>query len=194
MSIDDTFQVFPQFSSARLHLRRITSADLDALYALYKQPDVGVYTNTATFTDPVEARFMLAYFDKEYSWRHQIRWGIIERATETLIGTCCLFDFDWQHHHAEIGYDLSVSHWGQGIMSEALLPVLDYGFDTLDLHRIEARLTPENSASSRLLERLGFSHEGTLKERFYSHGRFWDDAFYGLLRSTYRQRRSASGK
>jgi RimJ/RimL family protein N-acetyltransferase len=71
----------------------------------------------------------------------------------------------WQHHHrrAELGYDMATSHWGQGIATEAARAVIDYGFTTMRLHRIQSHTIADNHRSVRLLERIGFRREGTLR-------------------------------
>lgn len=185
MSLDLLFTTLPPFETARLHLRALTEADLDALYALYRQPEVAEYSDADPLTSMEEAEELLAYFQEAYAERAQARWGIVLKQTSALIGACAIFGFDMQHRRAEIGYELSSAYWGQGIMAEALRPMLAYSFTALDLHRIEAIVTPENTRSARLLEKLGFRHEGTLRQRFFFHDRFWDDAFYGVLKGEF---------
>lgn len=90
----------------------------------------------------------------------------------------------WQRHHrrAELGYDMAVSRWGQGIAGEAARAVIDYGFTTMKLHRIEAHTIADNDRSVRLLERLGFRREGTRREYSLEDDlTFHDSAVYGLL-------------
>ncbi len=72
-------------------------------------------------------------------------------------------------------------------MTEALHAMLRYGFETFDLHRIEAVITPENHASSKLLEKLGFRQEGVLRQRSFYRGHYVDDVYFGLLHTNYRE-------
>jgi ribosomal-protein-alanine N-acetyltransferase len=99
-----------------------------------------------------------------------------------LIGSVTLFNLDFNHRRAEIGYALGREHWGQGYMNEALQALLAYAFETLDLHRIEADIDPRNIASIKTVERLGFKREGYLRERWQTNGEIQDAFFYGLLR------------
>ena len=71
--------------------------------------------------------------------------------------------------------------WGQGLMHEALTALLDHGFGTWNLNRVEADIDPRNRASARTLERLGFCREGLLRERWIVGGEVCDSALYGLL-------------
>ncbi|MBP6649301.1 MAG: GNAT family N-acetyltransferase, partial [Bacteroidia bacterium] len=69
----------------------------------------------------------------------------------------------------------------QGIMAEALLKVLDYGFKTMKLHSVEANVNPENAGSINLLEKSGFVREAYFRENYYYDGKFLDSAIYSLL-------------
>jgi [ribosomal protein S5]-alanine N-acetyltransferase len=94
-------------------------------------------------------------------------WAItIDGAVVGLIGL-----HSWQHHHrwAELGHDMATSWWGQGIAMEAGRAVIEFGFTEMGPHRIQAHTIADNIRSVRLLQRLGFRHEGTLRE--YS----WED-------------------
>jgi ribosomal-protein-alanine N-acetyltransferase len=72
---------------------------------------------------------------------------------------------------------------GKGIVSEALGAMLDYGFDRMNLHSVEAGVTPGNEASTRMLQRLGFRLEGHLRENFLTDRGFVDSLIYSMLRS-----------
>jgi ribosomal-protein-alanine N-acetyltransferase len=81
----------------------------------------------------------------------------------------------------EVSYNVVRARWRQGVMAEVLPAVLDHGFRALDLHRIEALVTPGNIASAALLERFGFQREGTLRGHAFWKGRFWDQWLYARL-------------
>ena len=113
----------------------------------------------------------------------------IERASDgALIGNCALFDFHEASRRAQIGYCLGRPYWGAGYMQEALGALLDHAFSFLGLHRLEADIDPRNSASATLLERLGFTREGFLRERWIVGGEVSDTALYGLLQHEWRKR------
>ena len=88
---------------------------------------------------------------------------------------------------AEIGYILGREHWGRGYAAEAQRRVVAHAFDDLGLHRLEADTHPDNAASSRSLERLGFRREGLLRERWEVAGEFSDSVLWGLLASEWRE-------
>jgi len=111
-----------------------------------------------------------------------IRWGIIIRGGDGLVGTCGYYDWNKTSHRAEIGYDLEPAQWGKGIMAEALRAVLRYGFEEMGSNRIQAIIDSENVRSIKLVERLGFKREGVLRQNSYFRGRFRDEVCFSLLK------------
>jgi RimJ/RimL family protein N-acetyltransferase len=98
-----------------------------------------------------------------------------------LIGTCGVRRQRADAHEADLGYEIAYDHWGRGYATEAARAMLDFGFQELRIHRIWAHCVSENLASVRVLEGLGFRHEGTLREHRWMKGRWWDTNLYGLL-------------
>ena len=100
-------------------------------------------------------------------------------------GWITLAVLSWEHLLAEIGYALSTGHQGRGLMAQALGLVLPELFVGAGIQRLEARCSIDNVASQRLLERLGFVREGTLRSYFELHGRRVDNYLYSLLKADY---------
>jgi len=117
-----------------------------------------------------------------YARREAIRWGILIKGEDRILGSCSLHHFDPGFHRAEIGYELNHAYWGQGIMTEALSAILTYGFAELELHRIEAIIDSANERSKKLLLKLSFTYEGNLRQRSVFRGHFEDEHSFGLLR------------
>lgn len=113
----------------------------------------------------------------------------IERTDDgCLIGQCTLFNLSSACRRAEIGYGLVSRAWGRGYMNEALRALVRYGFEQMNLNRIEADIDPLNKASARTLERLGFQMEGLLRERWIVDDIVSDSEMYGLLRREWQAR------
>ena len=110
-------------------------------------------------------------------------WGIDIKSEAAMIGTCGYYKWNKQHHRAEIGYDLWTDYWGQGLMPEALREIIRYGFDDMELNRIEATTHTENQRSQRVLEKLGFQKEGQLREYYLRDGIYNDQFQFSLLRN-----------
>jgi RimJ/RimL family protein N-acetyltransferase len=173
----------PTITTSRLCLRRISEGDIDALYAIFSNPEVMRYWSSPPIPDRDAATDRLSNeLHGDFEQRKFLKWGIAQRTDDTLIGTATLFNLDLDHRRAEIGYALGRAHWGNGYMNEALRALLAYTFDELNLHRLEADVDPRNIASIKTLERLGFQREGYLRERWQVAGEIQDAFFYGLLR------------
>jgi ribosomal-protein-alanine N-acetyltransferase len=172
----------PTLDASRVSLRWISSSDTDAFYAIYSNPEVMRYWSTPPLANRDAAVNLIKKIQEDWKRRVILKWGIALRTDDQLIGSLTLFNLDFNHRRAEIGYALGRDHWRQGYMREALMAVLKYAFEVLELHRIEADVDPRNAASIKTLERLGFKREGYLRERWQINGEIQDAFYYGLLR------------
>jgi len=153
--------------------------DAADLYAVFSDLEVVRYWSRAALTDVLEAAAMIEGQAREPSL---LQWGIFRVEENRLLGTCALADVDLAHRRASLGYALGRDSWGLGIAREAVRAMIEYGFETIDLHRIGADVDPRNTRSLRMLEELGFSREGFQRE-CYLVGDEWQDAvLFGLLR------------
>ncbi len=177
----------------RLVLRPLVARDAPALFGIFSNPQVMRYWSSAAWDLEAVAADYIAKDARALRKGEHLRLGIETGTSAELIGMCTLYAFMRQCRRAEIGYALSRAYWGRGYMHEALSRLLDYGFENLELHRVETDVDPRNMASVRSLERLGFLKEGYMRERWIVDGEVSDTSFYGLLRSDWRARRANSG-
>lgn len=187
----------PKINTPRLSLRWITADDLDDFFAIYSNPEVMRYWSTPPLPDKNAASKIISEIRNGFERHELLKWGIARRSDDRLIGSVTLFHLDFDHRRAEIGYALGRDSWGKGFMGETLTAVLNYAFEVLELHRIEADVDPRNAGSVRTLERLGFQREGYLRERWQVSGEIQDAYFYGLLRPDWealKAEQSSSGK
>jgi RimJ/RimL family protein N-acetyltransferase len=112
-----------------------------------------------------------------------VRLAMERREDKRVIGEALLFNFENERTRAEIGYGLGRPAWGHGYATEAVRPLVDFGFRELGLRRIGAIIDPRNGPSARVLQRLGFSHEGTLRQHTLMRGEVSDTGVYSLLRT-----------
>lgn len=180
------FQNLP-LRTERLVLRPLRETDAEALFTIFSDERVMRYWSTPPWTSHEPAQAMIAA-DLAQTTRDHLRLGIelVERGL--LLGTCSLFSINFTCRRAEVGYGLGSFAWGHGYMHEALQTLLDFAFGELDLNRIEADIDPRNGASARTLERLGFTKEGCLRERWIVGDEISDTALYGLLQREWRNR------
>jgi ribosomal-protein-alanine N-acetyltransferase len=184
----------PSFSdvtlqTVRLTLRPLAPADTDAVFAMRSDPIVQRYGSHPAWTDRRTAVDYIARDVAATAAGTGAQFAIVRGEDAAVVGTCTLFEIDAQCRRAEVGYVLLPSEWGHGYASEAVSALLDWGFDRLELHRVEADIDPRNVHSARLLERLGFSLEGHLRERWIVGGETCDSLIYGLLAREWAARR-----
>ncbi len=103
---------------------------------------------------------------------------------DEVVGSIGIFpQTDIYEKNAEIGYWLGEDYWGQGIMTEAILQIVEYGFKTFDLTRIFARPFSSNKASQRVLQKAGFMHEATIVNGVYKNGEYLDSVIYSIRKT-----------
>lgn len=182
---------FPTINANRVVLRWVTDEDVDGLYRIFSDVEVMRYWSTPPLADRNAAIRLLGEIQDGWRRHGMMKWGIARREDDALIGTATLFNLDFTHRRAEIGYGLDRAQWKNGYMQEALNALLNYSFTELELHRLEADVDPRNNSSIRTLERLGFQREGFLRERWHVNGEIQDAFFYGLLRPDWENKRFA---
>jgi RimJ/RimL family protein N-acetyltransferase len=172
---------FPTLATPRLVLDALGQGDAPALFDCFGDPEAMRYWSTPPWTRLDQAFAMLSRTRAGFEDRSAIRWALRRREDLGLVGTATLHAIDAQNRRAELGYMLHRAHWGQGLMGETLVAVLDWGFGPLGLHRAEADIDPRNQRSVRALERLGFAREGLLRERWCVGDEITDSVLMGLL-------------
>lgn len=181
MYADPFDERLPVLTTDRLRLRHPRASDAAAVFAIFGDTRAMRYWSHEPFETFEEAESYIDAIDRGFADRTLFQWAITEPADDALIGTVTLTSWDRTHRHAEVGFTLHPDQWGKGYASEAVRAVLGFGFERMDLHRVEAELDPRNTGSARLLEGLGFSYNGLFPERWYLYDEWCDSAFYGLL-------------
>lgn len=185
-------KVFPHLYTARLHLRAIVPSDAAALFAIHSDIEWMRWYGVDPVADLSQADQLAELFA---SWFHAgtgFRWGLERKQDRRLIGTCGLFRWNKSWRNCVIGYEILRECQGQGYMREALCTVLDYGFDMMHLHRVQAEMHPDNAASIGLATRLGFQFEGVHREQAFWGARYHDLKCYSLLEREWRALKSQS--
>lgn len=178
---DINFDPFPQIKTERLLLRKITDADAEDIFKLRSDKNVMKYIGKKPVVSIGEARDWAKLIQDSLQNNSGITWGISMAEKESLIGTIGFWRIIKEHYRAEIGYMLLPQYWKQGFTKEAILKVIDYGFQEMKLHSIEAHINPKNIGSATVLEKTGFVLEAYFKEDFFFDGAFEDTAIYSLL-------------
>jgi len=166
----------------RLYLRPIAIADAEALFEARGDAEVMRYWDWPPQDSADAVRAVFAAHVPEPDRGTILWWAVALSADGPAIGECDLSEIDRHHARAEVGFLFARRHWGKGYAREAMEAVIAYGFGELGLERLWARFHDGNDASRRLLERLGFTYEGTLKGHVVRDGARRDCHVYGCLR------------
>jgi len=161
------FTDFPGLTSQRLVFRQLVPGDEYEIFKLRSDERVNTYLTRVHCKTVYEARAFINKINKGIRDGEWIYWAITFKNDNKLIGTICLWNIQPEHYRAEIGYELHPDFWGRGIMKEAIPKIIDFGFETMNLHSLEADLDPGNLPSAALLERNGFVREGHFKEALF---------------------------
>ena len=175
------FSKFPYLSTERLNLRPVEIADVHELFLIRSDEQVMKYIDRPLAKATEDAKALIQVIIDGLNANEAITWAISLKKEPKLIGTIGFWRIIEEHYRAEIGYVLHPEFQGKGIMQEALEKVLDYGFNILKLHSIEANVNPNNAASIKLLERNRFVKEAYFRENYYSNGKFLDTVIYSLI-------------
>ncbi len=184
--INCSFNPFPALRTSRLWLRQISEADIDGYYRLRTEPEVMRYLDRAPARDRDDALASLRNILRDESRGDGIVWAMALSEHAPCVGTVGYWRTQKEHYRAEIGYALLPEHWRRGLMTEALRAILDFGFDHIGLHSVEANVNPNNAASIQLLTSRGFVKEAHFRENYFFDGAFLDSAIYSLLARAHR--------
>ncbi|MCA9755949.1 MAG: GNAT family N-acetyltransferase [Candidatus Eisenbacteria bacterium] len=179
-------EVVPVLETERLQLRPIGQGDLEFVFRHFGDPAICRYLKDAPPVETTEEAQGIIDAFAPGSAKPQCRWILVQRSDGRPIGTCGYHHWVKAYNRAEIGYDLTESAWGKGLMREALVSVIEFGFGTMGLNRIEAFVHPENTASLGILERLHFQKEGVVRDLFYMDGVYYDHDLLSLLERDWR--------
>lgn len=179
MSKLEVFDEFPELHTERLHMRQINMVDRAAIFRIYSDKEVARYTATSICESISDAERIIARIQYDYQRRAALWWGICRQDNDSVIGTVGFFDITHEGLFvdcATLSYSMARVFWQQGFATEALESVLQFGFQRMALHRIQAEVMVDDAASLDLLYRFGFQREGTLRE----HG-LWQDTYHDFV-------------
>ncbi|MFJ5589553.1 GNAT family N-acetyltransferase [Streptomyces noursei] len=172
----------------RLDLRPVRHDDFDAIYAYQRRPEVCRYLYWGPH-DEAGSRASVAGKVTRTTLRESgdfLQLAVVHHESGVLVGDVTFVYTHREHRQASIGYVFNPDHAGHGYATEASRALLALGFEELGLHRIQAELDGRNTASARLLERLGMRREAHLRENEFLDGEWADEVVYAMLAREWR--------
>ena len=185
--INSNFEIdiFPLLESEGFILREVEEKDYISVFETYSQEATVKYQQISAMETMDQAKKSVQAFLQGFKNRKFIRWCIAEKENDKVIGFIALHDFDICNSQAEIGYMLNQNYWRQNVMSEVAQVIISFAFEVIGLIKIEASIHPENIASIKLCEKLGFQSEGLIKEAAFNRrtNKYEDRVIYTLAKN-----------
>lgn len=186
-NIQKVFGSIPAFETERLKIRLFKEDDVDDLYEYCSDEEVTKYLSFETYNNKQQAIDRINYCMGLYQrLDKEITWAIEYKEEGKVIGNIDLIRWNEKDKEAEIGYILNRKYWNKGFMTEALKPLLRFGFENMELNRIEIRCDERNVASARVIEKNGLTYEGTWRQKKIIKGEFVSLRYYSMLREEYK--------
>ncbi|ACU72318.1 GCN5-related N-acetyltransferase [Catenulispora acidiphila DSM 44928] len=176
----------PSLHTARLRLRPFEDSDADDLFALQSNAEVLRYWDAPPWSERGRAEKFIAACRQMAQEGTGARLAVDRVSDGAFLGWCTLAGWNPVYRSASLGYCYDAAAWGHGYATEAARALLRWAFDTLDLNRVQAETDTRNAASARVLEKLGFVREGTLREDCVVNCEVSDSWVYGLLQREWR--------
>jgi RimJ/RimL family protein N-acetyltransferase len=172
----------------KTYLRAVDKDDAPALATWFNDPEV---TRFLLRHRPMTVAQEEEFINKMQAGETDIILGIVTREEDRLIGCLGLHQTDARNRHSVFGISVGEkTYWGKGHGTEATRLLLDHAFATLNLNRVWLQVIEFNARAVRSYEKLGFKHEGRLRQHMYREGKYWDSLVMGILRSEWGERRS----
>ena len=184
LSTASIFLPTPQIRTTRLLLRKILPSDADDMFAYASDEMVTRYISYHHHHLD-ESRERIDMLTKAYNTGECMIWGAELKEEAKMIGAAGFTRWDKMQSTAEIGYTLGQPYWGRGLAKEIVLSLFRFGFEYMQLNRIEARCWVENERSAFVMQACGMQYEGVLRAQLLNHGKFRDVKMYSILRSEF---------
>lgn len=176
--------LLPNLVTSRLLLRQISLDDIDDVFEYAKSPLVGPNAGWRPHESKSETEAFITYSIKKRQFSQPGIYAIIFKSSKKMIGTIEIHSFN--QFKAEIGFVLNPDYWGKGIIVEAAKAVIIYGFDILHLKRLQYGYFLFNNRSKRVCEKLGFTKEGILRNKFRNYnGEIIDEVIASITNDDY---------
>jgi [ribosomal protein S5]-alanine N-acetyltransferase len=176
----------PILSTHRLRLRQFRAEDADAMHQCFADPEAMRFWNQPVHTKRIETeRVVRRLMDCTPSYYRF--WAVADVRSDRCLGMVNYHDGHIRSKRVAIGYIVDPAHHGKGIATEAVSAMLDFCFSELGLHRVQAFIHPDNIASRKLVEKLGFRSEGLLRDNLRVGDSWRDDTLYALLETDRRR-------
>ncbi|MGG4202691.1 GNAT family N-acetyltransferase [Peribacillus frigoritolerans] len=185
METGEIYSDLPILETERLILRKVTIQDVNDMFEYCSNQEVSRFVTWDAHESLDDTKEFIGFVLNQYLHGKVAPWAIEYKENHKMIGTIDFVSWNPGQNSAEIGYVLSPEYWGKGITTEAAKELIRFGFENMDLIRIQARCFTENIGSARVMEKAGMKHEGILRKGMKIKGKHWDLHVYSVLKEEY---------
>lgn len=166
----------------KIYLREVREDDVNSeYYSWINDPEINQYLETRFL--PRSKKDILNHVNKLDANPNEIFFAICDIKNDKHIGNIKLGPINWYHRKGDISLLIgNREYWGKGVATEAIKLVIKFGFDTLNLHKLNAGYYEQNIGSARAFEKCGFVVEGRFKDDVFLDGKYWDSIRVGLVK------------
>jgi len=176
------FTPFPNLFTDRLNLRQLKLEDESEILFLRTDESVSEFIDRSKTISNEDARKFIDKINNGIENNEWIYWAITTKDSDKLIGTICIWNFSDEKNIAELGFELFPQYQGKGLMQGGLIKIIEYGFENLNLKKLEAYTNQLNIPSIKLLERNKFIQEKVFEEKHSITGESFNTVIYSLDR------------
>lgn len=167
--------------TSRLMMRQVRESDDKDMFEYTSNPEITRFLSWEPHTEITQARLYISHLIENYQLSTCYAWAIELRDIKKLIGIVRIFDVSFTNKRGELSYILNPAFQGKGFAVEAIRAVIEFCIGQVGLNRIQARCTPANFPSERVIQKLGMRYEGTLRDYWINKGIFTDAKLFALI-------------
>ena len=176
-----------ELATERLTLRPFRYTDDNDMLAYWvSDPAIQSLYSEPTYTTKEEVKILLDKYIASYEKPDYYRWAIIEKESNICIGQLAIFLVDSKNHFCEIEYALGSKFHRKGYATEAVKALLNFCFSQVGFHKVQVCHKDGNLASQGVIRKCGFTYEGTLRDFFFTDGKYVSRLYYSMLKEEYK--------
>ncbi len=171
--------LFHKLEAKNVYFKPLSTSDVREIHNYASDEDVSRFIGWKLMKTLSETNNYIEEMLKRDSAGTHLYASIVLKATQEIIGTAMMFNFDHEAKHSEIGYVFHSTHWGKGYATETIALMNDFAYDSLNLRKLHAQVVGGNIGSIRVLEKNGFKLEGCLKDYYFIENSYYDGMIFG---------------
>lgn len=179
------FSHIPPLETERLILRDMRRSDAKDMFEYSSNPKTTQYLLWDVHEDLDYTKLFISSVIAKYKTGGYNDWAIVYKDNGKMIGTCGFTRIDAENRVAEVGYVINPKYWNMGIATEAVKKVVAFAFDTLNMHRVEAKFMLGNDASLAVMKKVGMKLEGYQRDAMYVKGKYRTIGISSVLKNEF---------